>query len=573
MFPKTHLSRLKSAIISLGIAVIALIMVVSLWGTPLSAQSNSRFSLTQPSNRILSFGDIQFTSVNLDGLSLFQVASPKFFPSESELEGNLSPIERRVRRIEGNLHHIINSGFNPQTLEVRPSILNNLTVIVASDGGNLAQQVILTVNEMDAQLNSSSVADLAQQWSQIIHQGLIQAWQQRQPAARQRQISRGVIFALGIILISCLLFWSQKILQKRFNRLKKAVKEQVSNSLELAELPIVEGSAQFFPEPLALLSAFRQQANLQQKLIINLFLQRLDKIGLIILWFIGVSAILHTFPETRLQGRSLIGIPLRIFIIWLVLTLISNLASLYVNDKLREWVEEAEVVSEDSQRRILRAPTLLEVLRGIIGFASWCVGIIWFLLWKGLFPTSFLTGAGLLGAALTFSFRDLCKDWIVGILIILEDQYAVGDMIEFEGAVGIVEHMSLRATQIRGADGRLSTISHNQITVAHNLSKDWSRVNFMIEVAYNSDVNTAIALMKEVAQEMAEEAPWQDDIIDPVNVIGVSRVTHAGIEIMMRIRVKRLRQWDIEREFRRRLKLAFDQKGIQIGVPQQSFLF
>jgi small conductance mechanosensitive channel len=95
----------------------------------------------------------------------------------------------------------------------------------------------------------------------------------------------------------------------------------------------------------------------------------------------------------------------------------------------------------------------------------------------------------------------------------------------------------------------------------------------MIEVAYNSDVNTAIALMKEVAQEMAEEAPWQDDIIDPVNVIGVSRVTHAGIEIMMRIRVKRLRQWDIEREFRRRLKLAFDQKGIQIGVPQQSFLF
>ena len=191
MFPKTHLSRLKSAIISLGIAVIALVMVVILWGTPLSAQSNSRFSLTQPGNRILSFGDIQFTSVNLDGLSLFQVASPKFFPSESEPEGNLSPIERRVRRIEGNLHHIINSGFNPQTLEVRPSILNNLTVIVASDGGNLAQQVILTVNEMDAQLNSSSVADLAQQWSQIIHQGLIQAWQQRQPAARQRQISRG----------------------------------------------------------------------------------------------------------------------------------------------------------------------------------------------------------------------------------------------------------------------------------------------------------------------------------------------------------------------------------------------
>jgi small conductance mechanosensitive channel len=243
-----------------------------------------------------------------------------------------------------------------------------------------------------------------------------------------------------------------------------------------------------------------------------------------------------------------------------------------VNYRLQEWVEQALVSSEDPQRRILRSPTLLEVSRGIITFAAWCIGILWFLLWKEVFPSSLLTGAGLVGAALTFAFRDLFKDWIMGILILLEDQYAVGDMIEFEGRVGVVETMSLRATQIRSADGRLSTISHNQIVTAHNLSKDWSRVNFTIEVAYDTDPNVAIALMKQVAQTMAEEEQWQSDILDPVNVIGVDRVTHAGLEIMMRIRVKRLRQWDVEREFRRRLKIAFDEQGIQIGVPRRNLV-
>jgi small conductance mechanosensitive channel len=210
----------------------------------------------------------------------------------------------------------------------------------------------------------------------------------------------------------------------------------------------------------------------------------------------------------------------------------------------------------------------------MISFSCWCLGIIWFSAWKGAFPSSLLTGAGLIGAALTFAFQNLLKDWINGILIITEDQYAVGDMLEFQGFIGIVENMSLRATQIRlGTDGRLITIPHNQILVAHNLSKDWSRVNFMIEVAYDTEVNSAIALMGEVAQKMAVDPQWQEDILEPVSVIGVNQVSHAGIELMMRITVKRLRQWDVEREFRRRLKLTFDEQGIQIGIPKQTLSF
>jgi small conductance mechanosensitive channel len=95
----------------------------------------------------------------------------------------------------------------------------------------------------------------------------------------------------------------------------------------------------------------------------------------------------------------------------------------------------------------------------------------------------------------------------------------------------------------------------------------------MIEVAYDTEVNSAITLMGEVAHIMAVDPQWQEDILEPVNVIGVNRVAHSGIELMMRITVKRLRQWDVEREFRRRLKLTFDEQGIQIGIPKQSLSF
>ena len=102
-------------------------------------------------------------------------------------------------------------------------------------------------------------------------------------------------------------------------------------------------------------------------------------------------------------------------------------------------------------------------------------------------------------------------------------------MIQFQEFIGLVENMSLRATQLRAADGRLITIAHNQIITAHNLSKDWARVDFTIEVAYQTEPDLAIALMAAIAENMAVDPQWQKDIIDPVQVAGVSRVSHTGI--------------------------------------------
>ncbi|MDB9434040.1 mechanosensitive ion channel family protein [Microcystis aeruginosa] len=519
--------------------------------------------------RIFVAGDIEYTSVYLDGFALFQIASQDFTASEAQ---ELSPVQRRARRIERGLNNIINGGFDPTTLQVSPATLNNLTVIVARDNQNLPQQVILTVTEVDALIDSSSVDDLADRWVKIIKTALLQAWQERQPAARRQQVMTAAIIISGLIFLSWISIWWQKRLRNRFNLLKKQAKSQSDRNSAINSPPRKDRSQEPILAALGDSSNFRQQADIQRQLTLNILWKRLALIGLILLWFAGIAAILYVFPETRLEGRGIIRIPLQIFIIWLLMTSVSNMVNLYVNFRLREWVEEGAVFSENLERRILRAPTLLEVGREIITFIAIFLGILIFLSWMGLSFAFLLTGAGLVGALLTFAFQDLLKDWINGFLIVFEDQYTVGDMIEFQEFTGLAENMSLRATQLRAADGRLITIAHNQIISAHNLSKDWARVNFTIEVAYHTEPDLAIALMAAIAENMAVDPQWQEDIINPVQVAGVSRVSHTGMEIMLRIVVKRLRQWDIEREYRRRLKIAFEEKGIHIGIPQQSFL-
>ncbi|MDV2999889.1 MAG: hypothetical protein N5P05_001495 [Chroococcopsis gigantea SAG 12.99] len=551
----------------LGLICLLTWMTIAICQTRTLAQSQGNFSLIQGNQRIFATGDIEYADVRLDGIPILQVASQELLSAQPGQEDSLSPLQRRVRRIEGTLNHIVDNGFNPKTLEVRPATLNNLTVITASDYGRLPRQVIVTVTQIDAQIVPSTVGDLARHWSEIIRQSLITAREERQPQARRQQIIKvGQIF-LATLILTTLLVGLLNWLKHNFKNLQQLLKKQ-------ADITDSAKDGNESDECVNLAGSFYEKANLQRQLTLNILLQRIDQISLILLLFAGIAAGLYIFPETRLQGRGLIAIPLKIFIIWLALTIASNLTVLYVNHKLKEWVEQGIVVSSNPERRILRAPTLLVVSRGVITFISWSVAFIWFLGWMGLFVSSFLTGAGLVGAILTFAFQNLLKDWINGFLIIIEDQYTVGDMIEFEGAVTLVENMNLRSTQVRfPADGRLTTIPHNQIIVAHNLTKDWARVNFIIEINYDTDPDLVISLMKAVAEEMAGEPRWRDDIINPVTMIGVNRLSSTGMEIVMRIQVKRLRQFEVDREFRKRLKLTLDQKGIYIGIPKQQLLF
>uniref|UniRef100_A0ACD5GRU8 Mechanosensitive ion channel family protein n=1 Tax=Desertifilum tharense IPPAS B-1220 TaxID=1781255 RepID=A0ACD5GRU8_9CYAN len=163
----------------------------------------------------------------------------------------------------------------------------------------------------------------------------------------------------------------------------------------------------------------------------------------------------------------------------------------------------------------LRFSTFSQVFKGITAVTLGGVGILSILSVVGVNIGPLLAGVGILGLGISFAAQSLIKDTINGFFILLEDQYAVGDVIAVGTVSGLVENMNLRITQLRNAEGRLITVPNSEIAIVENLSKDWSRVDVAIDVSYGSDVDRALSIIDEVAQKMSKEPVWREKIIDP----------------------------------------------------------
>ncbi len=216
----------------------------------------------------------------------------------------------------------------------------------------------------------------------------------------------------------------------------------------------------------------------------------------------------------------------------------------------------------------VRVSTYSPALKGASTFLFILLGL--YLTVKFLeIDTAILASAG--GAALVIGFfsRNILEDMLNGALILWTDRYAIGDVIKVGELSGFVENMNLYTTQLRGAEGRLITIPNGQISTVENLTKDWSRVDLVIEIAYNADTQKAIKIIEQVAQQMGSEPQWQDTILEPATILGVDRVAHTGVTIQVWLKTQPIKQWAVGREFRLRIKQAFDQAGISPGVPQQ----
>ncbi|UBF30716.1 mechanosensitive ion channel family protein (plasmid) [Kovacikia minuta CCNUW1] len=204
------------------------------------------------------------------------------------------------------------------------------------------------------------------------------------------------------------------------------------------------------------------------------------------------------------------------------------------------------------------------------------VAILWVLQWLNLVPGSILALGALLALAVSFAAQSLVKDLVNGFLILLEDQFRIGDYVRIGTTIGasagLVENLNLRITQLRSDEGNLITLSNSFIAQVENMSRTWARADFRIEVAYHTDIDHALAIVRETVDQMAQEPEWQSFILDTHELLGVDQISHTGMVIRVWIKTAPLKQWTAARELRRRLKIAFDQHQIQIGVPQQIWL-
>ncbi len=266
-------------------------------------------------------------------------------------------------------------------------------------------------------------------------------------------------------------------------------------------------------------------------------------------------------------------IPLRVGMIGLVTYMAIRLSYALI-EHFNSTLANHYLITQAANRRLqLRVSTISGVTRGIVTVGCIGVGALVALSAIGIDIAPLLAGAGIIGVAVSLASQNLIRDTINGFLIILEDQYAVGDVINVGDVGGLVENLNLRITQLRDAEGRLITIPNSEIKTVANLSSQWSRADLNIPVAYQTDVNKALELIGQVAQKMSQDLNWREYILEPPQVLGVDNFEERGAIVKVWIKTQPLKQWDVSREFRRRLKVAFDEAGIPIPLPQQEIWF
>lgn len=181
-----------------------------------------------------------------------------------------------------------------------------------------------------------------------------------------------------------------------------------------------------------------------------------------------------------------------------------------------------------------------------------------------------LVAAGAIAVGVGFAVQNLIRDVLSGIFITLENQYRIGDVVSIAGIAGLVEDINLRRTLLRDLDYRQHTIPNGNITTTTNYTKDMSRVNMNIGVAYKTDLDHAMQVLNRIGQELAEEEEWAPIILDPIKALRVDNFGDSAIEIKVLGEVLPIRQWDVSGEYRLRVKKAFDEENIEIPFPHRT---
>ncbi len=180
-----------------------------------------------------------------------------------------------------------------------------------------------------------------------------------------------------------------------------------------------------------------------------------------------------------------------------------------------------------------------------------------------------LAGAGVMGLAISFGAQSLVKDVISGLFILFENQFGVGDVIRIDTVSGTVESMTLRVVSLRDIHGTLHVIPNGEIKRVSNLTRSWSRAVLDVSVAYDEDVDEVMRVMREVGADLHADPAWAPLLMELPEVPGIERFAESSVDIRMMAKTIPLKQWDVARELRRRLKLRFDRDGISIPFPHR----
>jgi moderate conductance mechanosensitive channel len=212
-----------------------------------------------------------------------------------------------------------------------------------------------------------------------------------------------------------------------------------------------------------------------------------------------------------------------------------------------------------------RAHTLGNILRHTFLIIISYVALLMILGELGIQVAPLLATAGIGALAIGFGAQNLVKDVISGFFIILENQYRIGDAIEVSGVSGVVESVGLRTTVLRDLEGKVHTVLNGEIKVVSNLSKEWSRSVVDVPISYREDIDRVTGVLQEMAREIETEEPYKSNVLEPLDVLGVNRFGDTHLVIRVIVKTLPMKQWEVSRALRQKIKKRFDEAGIRIA--------
>ena len=277
----------------------------------------------------------------------------------------------------------------------------------------------------------------------------------------------------------------------------------------------------------------------------------------------GNSTLAHT-------ATWLIGKPLAILVIIVAAVIIRWLASKAI-DRVIKRAQSTPLpgAKHTFNRRAQRAQSLGTLLKSITTTVVFGVAFVMALSEVGMDVAPILASAGVLGLAIGFGAQNLVKDFLSGVMMMVEDQYGVGDAVDLGEATGTVENVGLRVTRVRDVDGTVWYVRNGEILRVGNQSQNWARTVLDIAVSYSEDLARVRDVLQEVAHGLWEDEDYRDIVIEEPEVWGVQNLGPDAVTMRVTLKTAPMQQWHVAREMRERIKARFDHEGIEMPMPQR----
>jgi len=275
------------------------------------------------------------------------------------------------------------------------------------------------------------------------------------------------------------------------------------------------------------------------------------------------TAYIEDDTDYSLPLGSVFGFALTLAVIMFVWTLIW------------EGVNAFLEVFEHKNRRVKesRLKTITPIIRNVLLFTLSLFAIMVILSELGVDILPLMAGAGVLGIAIGFGAQTLVKDFITGAMVIFEDLLQIGDVVQLGDKFGAVEKITIRKIQLRDLDGTVHTVPFGDVTIVSNLTKDFSYYLFNVGVAYRENVDEVMQCLREIDEELRADEQFGRLILEPLEILGLDQFADSALIIKARSKTLPHEKWNVGREFNRRMKIAFDERNIEIPFPHQTLYF